>query len=50
MGDTEKKVIETIEDQSKKFKDDAVIKQYSEASEEFENLVRKGYAKHRGHN
>lgn len=50
MGEIEKKVIETIDNQSKKFEDNSVIQQYSEASKEFEDLVKKGYAKHRGNN
>lgn len=50
MGDLEKKFKETLESASEGFKNDPILKEYIEASKNFNKLVEKGMVVKRGHN
>ena len=50
MGDLERKFKETLNSTSKNFKNDPIIRDYIQASQNFNKLVDKGLAIKRGHN
>lgn len=50
MEKLEKKLIEIIENESKKLENDSEIKDFSKADKEFAELVKLGFAARRGNN
>ena len=50
MGKLEQELIQTLENEDKKFKNDPVILAFDKADKEFSDLVKKGLAKRRGNN
>lgn len=50
MGDLEKRFKESLKSAGEGFKNDPVLKEYIEASKNFNKLVEKGFAVKRGHN
>lgn len=50
MGEIEKKIKETLKSAGEGFKNDPVLKEYIQASKDFNILVEKGVAVKRGHN
>ncbi len=43
-------IIESIENQESKFNNDKLLEAYEKTSNEFEELVKAGFTKYRGHN
>lgn len=50
MGKIEQEFIQTLDNESKRFKNDPIILEFDKADKEFSDLVKKGLAKRRGNN
>ena len=50
MGNLEKKLVETVKNETKKFENDSQIDKFMQAEKEFDEMVKKGLAKRRGNN
>jgi len=50
MGKLEQELIQTLENEAKKLKNDPTILEFDKADKEFSDLVEKGLAKRRGNN
>lgn len=50
MGKLEQKLIQTLDNEANKFKNDPVVREFDKADKEFSKLVKEGLAKRRGNN